>query len=159
MRTNAWVTVERDRALSWQTWLDWYHAGGDGDEPPLSNYEKNVALKLSDQTYLFKGFLRPTILMKVWIMLSLYDVTESQIDNGYAQLGDAVSGGDFGCAGFWQWDLSMSFCQWISPYGWHGGQVLQFMPPTYTAEGVEIPATGVRDVNVMLGQPPREFPV
>lgn len=161
MRTNAWVTVERDRALSWKAWVDWSLADPEtrGDEPPLSAWEKNAARKLHDADYLFKGFLRPTIATKVWVMLSVYDVTEAQLAAGYAQLGDAATGGDFGVAGAWRWFPGQSFCQWWDLYAWRGNQVLQFMPPTYDPEGTPIPAVGVRDVNVLFGQPPREFPV
>lgn len=157
MRTNAWITVERDRALSWRDWLRWLEDQS-GVEPVITNWEKKAAQRLHNMEYIFKRFLRPTILTKVWIMLSVYDVTEAEIASGYTQLGDAATGGDFSCAGYWQWEAGMDFSSFVALYDWLPVQVVKFMPPTYDAQGVEIPAVGVRDVNLLFGQPPREFP-
>ena len=160
-RTNAWITVERTRSTTWRDWLRWLLEDPDtrGAEPPLTSWEKKAAVRIHDMEYVFKRFLRPTILTKVWIMLSVYDVTEAEIQSGYNQLGDAATGGDFSCAGFWQWTSGQDFCQFVPACDWLPQQVLKFMPPTYDSEGVEIPAVGVRDVNLLFGQPPREFPV
>ncbi len=160
MRSNAWITIERDRAISWRTWYLWWMSGQEELEPPLTQWEKKAVRRLADMEYISKAFLRPTILTKVWIMLSVYDITPAEIASGYTQLGDAATGGDFGCAGYWEWTRGQSFCQYIDlGYPWRPNQVLSFMPPTYDEDGVAIPAVGVRDVNVLFGQPPREFPV
>ncbi len=159
MRTNAWITVERVRALSWRTWWRWSMGERTEPEPPITPWERKAVQRLVDQEYIFKRFLRPTILTKTWIMLSVYDVTPQEIASAYAQLGDAETGGDFGCAGYWEWTRGQSFCQYVDlGYPWRPNQVLSFMPPTYDSGGVEIPATGIRDVNLLFGQPPREFP-
>ncbi len=158
-RTNAWVTLEKTRALTWRDWRRWYEGGQAGAEPALSDFEKKATLRLVGMEYLYKRFLQPTIATRQWIMLSLYDVTENDIDAGYNQLGDASSGGDFGLAGYWEWFPGQSSCQFDDlARGWLPAQVLKFMPPTYDQAGGEIPATGVRDVNLIFGQPPREFP-
>ncbi len=159
MRTNAWIIIERDRALSWLDWLRWFLTDQAEEEPDLTSWEKTAAKRLHDMEYIFKRFLRPTILGKVWIMLSVYDVTPAQIANGYIQLGDAATGGDFASLAYWQWLPGQSFCQFLGLNDWVPAQVLKFMPPTYDEEGDPIPATGVRDVNVLFGQPPREFPL
>jgi hypothetical protein len=158
VRTNAWITIERQRALSWRDWLRWLRDGV-GPEPELTQWEQRAARRLGDMEYIFKAFLRPVILTKTWIMLSVYDVTISEINSGYAQLGDAAAGGDFACAGLWEWADGQSFCAFNDTYQWRPTQTLQFMPPTTGPDGAPVPATGVRDVNLMLGQPPREFPV
>lgn len=158
MRTNAWITVERTRALSWRDWWRWSIGDQEELEPPITDWERKAVQRIVDAEYIFKRFLRPTILTKVWIMLSVYDVTMQEIQSAYTQLGDAEAGGDFACAGFWEWEPEQSFCQWNPFYQWRPAQVLQFMPPTYDQDGTEIPATGVRDVNLLFGQPPREFP-
>lgn len=159
MRSNAWITVERDRALTWRDWLRWLDDPTIGPEPVITNWEQKAARRLHDMEYIFKRFLRPTILTKVWIMLSVYDVTEAEIASGYTQLGDATAGGDFSCAGLWEWDTHMEFSAFVSAYDWLPVQVLKFMPPTYDAEGNPVAAAGVRDVNLLFGQPPREFPL
>ncbi len=157
-RTNAWITLERDRALTWRDWRRWYESEQTEPEPALSNFEKKATLRLIGMEFLFKKFLRPTIATRVWIMISVYDVTESEIQAGYSQLGEAPTG-DFGLAGFWSWLPGQDFCQFQDlGYPWLSAQVLKFMPPTFDSEGIEIPATGVRDVNLIMGQPPREFP-
>lgn len=160
MRTNAWIVVERTRARRWRDWERWRRDPELYDEPAgMSNFEKKAVRRLGDMEYIFKRFLRPTILGKVWILLSVYDVTESELAAGYTQLGDAAAGGDFAVVGAWQWRQGQQFCQWWDLYAWAPNQVLQFMPPTYDEEGNMIAAVGVRDVNVLFGQPPREFPV
>lgn len=158
VRSNAWITLEETRALSWRDWRRWHEGDQSLPEPPLTNFEKKAVLRLIGMEFLFKRFLRPTIATREWIMISLYDVAENEIDAGYNQLGDAASGGDFALAGYWRWLPGQSFCQFDDlGYGWLPAQVLKFMPPTF--DGVtEIPATGVRDVNLIMGQPPREFP-
>lgn len=160
MRTNAWIIIERDRALSWRAWLRWLISDEDPrpPEPPLTPWERKAALRLYDMEYIFKRFLRPTILGKVWIMLSVYDVTRAEIESGYTQLGDAAEGGDFGLTGAWTWKRGQDFCQFVNVRPWLPVQVLKFMPPTYDDDGNPIPATGIRDVNLLFGQPPREFP-
>ncbi len=158
MRSNAWIIIEKLRALSWRAWLRWRNDPESGDEPPLSEWEQKAASALHDQEYIFRGFLRPEILGKVWIMLSVYDVTAAQIATGYANLGDAESGGDFACAGFWTWEAGDQSCVFVALYPWRAGQIVGFMPPTYDENGDEVPAVGVRDVNVLFGQPPRVFP-
>lgn len=126
----------------------------------ISQWEKNAVRRLMDMEYIYKRFLRPVIMTKTWIMLSIYDVTEAQIQSGYTQLGDAEAGGDFACVAFWQWLPGQSFSQFVNlGYPWRPNQVLSFMPPTLDPNGVEIPATGLRDVNLLFGQPPREFPL
>lgn len=159
MRTNAWITIEKQRALSWRAWYRWLLGEQTEPEPDLSNWEKKAVTRLADAEYIFKRFLRPTILAKDWIMLSVYDVTHAEIQSGYNELGDASVGGDFACVGYWAWQPGQSFCLWDPTYDWNGNQLLKFMPPTYDDQGQEIPATGVRDVNLLFGQPPREFPV
>ncbi len=158
-RTNAWITLERDRALTWRDWRRWYVSDQSAPEPALTAFEKKAVLRLIGMEFLFKRFLRPTILTRVWILISVYDVTPAEIDAGYTQLGDAGAGGDFALAGYWTWLPGQSFCQFDDlGRGWLSAQVTKFMPPTLDSEGVEVPATGVRDVNLILGQPPREFP-
>ena len=159
MRSNAWITVERNRAITWRDWCRWLQGDQIEPEPPLSAWEKKAVCRLADMEYIFRAFLRPTILTKVWIMLSVYDVTPNEIASAYIQLGDAEAGGDFACAGYWNWIDGQDFCQFTNlGYPWRPAQVINFMPPTYDELGTEIPATGVRDVNLLFGQPPREFP-
>lgn len=153
MRTNAWIIVELTRALSWRTWLRWDAGDREAPEPELSAWERKAAQRLHDMEYIFKGFLRPSILGKVWIMISVYDVTPGEIASGYNQLGDAATGGDFGCVGFWTWEEGQGQSAFLDLYPWLPNQALKFMPPI---EGV--PAESVRDVNVLFGQPLREFP-
>ena len=157
MRTNAWVTIERSIALTWRDWIRWSDGDQLAPEPSLTNWEKKAARRLADMEYIFKRFLRPTILTKVWIMLSVYDVTVAEVNSGYSQLGDAESGGDFACAGFWEWTDGDTECSLSPVYTWRPNQVLLFMPPTIEGE-TEVPATEVRDVNLLFGQPPRELP-
>lgn len=157
-RTNAWITLEKVRALSWRDWARWYRGEQLEPEPALTNFEKKAVLRLIGMEFLFKRFLRPTIATRDWIMISIYDVTAAEIEAGYTQLGEAPTG-DFGLAGFWIWQPGQSFCQFQDlGYPWLSAQVLKFMPPTIDAGGAEVPATGVRDVNLIMGQPPREFP-
>lgn len=159
MRSNAWITVEKTRALSWRDWARWHQGEQDDPEPSgLSNFEKKAVRRLADMEYIFKAFLRPTILGKDWVMLSVYDVTAQEIAAGYNQLGDAAQGGDFGCVGYWEWQRGQVFCQYLDLYPWQPVQVTKFMPPTYDENDQPIPATGVRDVNLLFGQPVREFP-
>jgi hypothetical protein len=159
MRTNAWITIERDRAITWRDWCRWLFSDQSTAEPPLTAWEKKAVCRLADMEYIFRAFLRPTILTKVWIMLSVYDVTPQEIASGYTQLGDAEAGGDFACAGYWQWLDGQSFCQFTDlGYPWRPAQVTSFMPPTVDESGQPVAATGPRDVNLLLGQPPREFP-
>lgn len=158
--TNAWITVEKNRALTWRDYELWRRDPELYTQPTeISAWEKKAVRRVSDMGHLFKAFLRPEILTKQWIMLSVYEISAADIASGYNQLGDAETGGDFGCAGFWEWEAGWSFCRFVPLYAWRPNQVLLFMPPTYTQEGVEVPATGVRDVNVAFGQPPREFPI
>lgn len=157
-RTNAWITLEKVRALAWREWRRWYEGDQSEPEPPLTNFEKKAARRLIGMEFLFQRFLRPTIATRDWILISVYDVTEAEIDAGYTQLGEAPTG-DFGLAGHWRWLPGQDFCQFDNlGRDWLPAQVLKFMPPTYDESGTEIPATGVRDVNLILGQPPREFP-
>lgn len=159
IRSNAWITLEKVRALSWRDWRRWYESDQSESEPPLTNFEKKAVLRLIGMEFLFKKFLRPTIATRDWIMISVYDVTEREIQAGYNQLGEAPSG-DFALAGYWIWQPGQSFCQFQDlGYPWLSAQVLKFMPPTYDDQGQAIPASGVRDVNLIMGQPPREFPV
>lgn len=158
MRTNAWVVLEETRALSWRDWLRWLPEQ-EGDEPPLSNFEKKAALRLADMDYIYKRFLRPTIQTKVWIMLSIYDVTITEVNAGITQLGDAAQGGDFGCAAFWNWQEDGAASEYIDEYPWRPAQVLLFMPPFESQEGEDPPPNEIRDVNLLFGQPAREFPL
>lgn len=158
MNTNAWITVERDRAITWRDWCRWWLGGSEGPEPPLTAWEKKAVCRLADMEFIFRGFLRPVILTKTWIMLSVYDVTPAEIQSGYTQLGDAEAGGDFGCAGYWLWHPGQAVAAYVDLYPWRPTQVLQFMPPVADESGIPQPATEIRDVNLVLGQPPREFP-
>lgn len=157
-RTNAWITVEKDRALSWRDWLRWEIATASGEEageePILSLWEEKAARRLGDMEYIFKAFLQPSILAKTWIMLSVYDVTQGEIESGYTHLGDAEEGGDFACAGYWEWRRHDDLSSFVDlGYPWRPTQLLKFMPDY---DGT--PATEVSDVNVLFGQPPRVFP-
>lgn len=158
MRSNAWIIIERARALTWREWLRWLADPESGDEPTLTDWEQKAAVRLHDMEYIFKRFLRPSILGKIWIMLSVYDVSPAQIASGYANLGDAETGGDFACVGFWTWVEHDSSSVFVALYPWRPNQVINFMPPTYDEEGAEVPAVGVRDVNLLFGQPRRTFP-
>lgn len=162
MRNNAWITVERTRALRWREWVRWSGTRpdepGHPPEPEITAWEKKAAQRLHDMEYIFKRFLRPTIQTKVWIMLSIYDVTQAELASGYSHLGDAAAGGDFGVVGYWKWEDGQHESAFVDLYPWMANQVLKFMPPTYDDQGDEVPAVAVRDVNVLFGQPPREFP-
>lgn len=159
MNTNGWIIVERDRMLSWRDWYLWARGDRMDPEPDISQWEQGAVRKLAHMDYIYRRFLRPTILTKVWIMLSLYGVTPQQIQSGYSQLGDAATGGDFGLMGYWEWNRGSRFSSYVDlGVPWRPVQVLRFMPPTVAEDDTEIPATEVRDVNLLLGQPPREFP-
>lgn len=158
MRTNAWIIVERARVLNWREWYLWRRGDEIGPEPALTEWEKAATRRLAHMEYLYKRFLRPTILGKVWIMLSVYDVTSNEISAGYSHLGDAESGGDFGCVGYWAWRAGMTQSAFVALYPWRPAQLLRFMPPTLDGDGNETPASEIRDVNLMLGQPARDFP-
>lgn len=146
--------------MIWLSWWRWFIGDRAEVEPALTAWEKNAVKRLADKEYIFKRFLRPTILTKVWVMLSVYDVTPAQIASGYTQLGDAEVGGNFACAGYWEWSKGDTVCRYVDlGYPWRPAQVLNFMPPITLPDGTTTPATEVRDVNLLLGQPPREFSI
>ena len=156
MRTNAWITLENIRALAWWDWYKWNRDGQEGEEPPLDNWAKNAIRKLGDIEFAFQCFEKATIQSREWRMLCLWDVTQAQVDAGYAQYGDAEQGGDYGAVGFWTWEENpRSAKSQLQPYyNWRPNTVIRYMPEK--EQGV--PPTKVWDVVLLAGQPPRELP-
>ena len=156
MRTNAWVTLENTLALAWWDWYKWNRDGRQGDEPPLDNWGKNAITKLSDIENAFQVFKKATIQQREWRMLSLWDITKSQADAGYAQYGDAEEGGDYGVTGFWEWDDAQRNvkCVLMPYYNWRPNSVIKYMPDNQDGS----PAEEITDVTLLSGQPPKELP-
>ena len=160
MRTNAWITLENNLALTWWDYYQWFIGGQEGPEPPLDDFGKKAIRKLVDIDFAFKCFKKANILSREWRMLSVYDVTENQLEAGYNQYGDAAQGGDYAVAGYWEWRAGDPMCALLPTYQWRPNQVIEYMPdvcddPDCTTQS---PATEVWDVNLLAGQPPRLLP-
>ena len=160
--TNAWVTLRESLAQAWWAWYRWFVDGQEGPEPPLSNWDKNAIRKLVDIEHAFRAYKKASLLGDQWRLLSVWGVTESQVEAGYDQHGDAISGGDYGVIGFWSWDdRNDDYCPINPKYPWKPNQVIEYMPdecidrPECTTKQ---PADYVWDVNLGAGQPPRELP-
>lgn len=162
MRTNAWITLENNLAISWWNYYKWAIADPDtrGAEPPLDNFGKNAVRKLVDLDFAFRCFKKATIQTREWRMLSVYDITDNQLNAGYTQYGDAEEGGDYAVAGKWTWSPGDSSCLIDLQWNWRPNQVLLFMPDVCDDHDctTQSPATEITDVNLLAGQPGREFP-
>ena len=161
MRTNGWITLENTRALAWWDWLQWYQGDQTDPEPELTNWEKNAIKKLVDIEYAFRAYKKATIQLREWRLLSVWDVTVQQLNAGYAVLGDAEEGGDYGVAGYWEWEAGDAESQWMPEFDWRPNTVIRYMPDECVdpPECTETqPATEVWDVNLLAGQPPRILP-
>ena len=159
--TNAWVTLRESLAQAWWSWYQWLLSDQQGPEPALSNWDKNAIRKLVDIEFAFRAYKKADLLGDQWRLLSVWGVTESQVEAGYAQHGDAASGGDYGVIGFWSWsNRADDYCPINPKYPWKPNQVIAYMPD----ECVDVdctstqPARYVWDVNLGAGQPPRELP-
>lgn len=164
MYTNAWVTLRNSLALQWWDYYQWYIADPDtrGPEPSLSNWDKAAVRKLVDIDFAFQAYKKATILNDDWRLLSVWGVTKQQLDSGYVQHGDAESGGDYAVVGYWTWNSSYDdYCPLMPDYNWRPAQVVKFMPDVCADPGCTstVSATEVVDVNLLAGQPPREFPL
>lgn len=158
---NVWLTLENTVALSWKTWWLWLIGGGEGAEPALDSFGKNAMRKLVDKDYYYKVWKKATIGPKDWRLLSVYNVTQQQIDNMYSQYGDAEVGGDFGVAGRWTWQDEDAVSAYDSSITWYPEKILKFMPDECVDPPdcmTTQPATVIWDVNLLAGQPPREIP-
>lgn len=164
METEAWVIIERTRAATWRDWSIWfYETDQSGPEPILTTYEKNVVRKLIEYRFTWSLLLKPTILAREWVLLSINGVTKAQIDRAYLELGDILTGGDFGLVGYWTWDWGDSICVRALEYTWSPLQVLKFMPDVCTSVDpvtgaclTTAPATEILQFRLM-GQPERDY--
>ena len=167
MRNNVWLTIENTLAVSWWNWVQWYQGGQQGAEPPITDWDKKALTKVIDLTWSAKAFKKATIPQLApkdqWRLWSMYDIKLPEwLDAGYAQHGRAEEGGDLGVAGVWYWAEEDTFCAYddSGAYPWKPNQVLLFMPDECANEDCTEtqPATQIRDVSFIVGQPPREFP-
>ena len=160
MRTNAWITVENNLAISWWQWLQWLLSDQSGPEPAISDWDKKALTRLVDLTWSFRAFQPADALGKTWRMLNVYDVTHGNIDAGFNQHGKADEGGDLGCAGFWDWEPNDPICLLSDVYDWHPTQVIKFIPdqcvdPQCTTKE---PSTEIFQISLLMGQPWRDIP-
>ncbi len=161
MRVNAWITLENTLALTWWDYYKWLRDGQQGPEPVLDEFGKKALRKLVDLEFAFKCFKKADIQGRQWRLLSIYDVTDNQLNAGYTQYGDAEEGGDYAVVGKWTWTLGDPRAQIDLQWNWRPNQVVAFMPDR-CAEPPECTqyeaASYVWDVNLLAGQPPRVFP-
>lgn len=147
MRVNAWIALERSISISWWDYYQWLRSDRMGVEPDLDTFGKNALRKLIDLDFAFQCFEAATIQSKVWRMLSVYDVTDAQLNAGYSQYGDAETGGDYAVIGKWTWNAGDPVCLIDLQWNWRPTQVKEFMP-----------GGDLWDVNLLAGQPPRVLP-
>ncbi len=160
MRTNVWLTVENNLAISWWQWLQWYTGDRTGPEPSISEWDKKALTRLVDLTWSFQAFQPADALGKTWRMLSVYDVTHGNIQAGFNQHGEASEGGDLGCAGFWSWEPGDPICVLSDVYPWHPQQVSKFIPDQCADLdcSTQEPATEIFQISLLMGQPWRDIP-
>lgn len=156
MRTNAWVRITDALAQTWRTWALWAYGDRMGPEPPLHSFAKEILRHTVDLAYASSAYKIATIDSVEWVMGSVHDVTKDQLQDGYT-----VYPNEWEVVGMWYWQHGYSYCQMEDSFSWKPDEALLFMPdecadPPDCASMV--PATEVRDVSLLAGQPPRAFP-
>lgn len=162
-RSNAWIALEAGVAQSWKQWINWYRSDQQAPEPALDDWDRKALQKLRDLSYAYRCFKKAQAGGKTWHCLSIWDVTHQMIQSGYNHHGDANQGGNFECAGLWWWEAGDGICWRDNTFGWQPGKVLLFMPDECIARDPESncttyqPATALRDVQLLQGQPGLDF--
>lgn len=161
MRTNAWIALELSIAQAWWAYYQWVLGGQEGTEPPLDNFGKNAIRRLVDLDFSFQCFKKATIGAQDFRMLSVFDVTEAQLNLGYTQYGNAEEGGGYAVVGLWTWVAGDPLCLLDDSFNWRPAQVLKFMPDECADPecATTVPASEVWDVALLAGQPPRVLPI
>ncbi len=160
MRTNAWITIENNLAVSWWNWLQWFTGAQTGPEPVISDWDKKALTRLVDMEWSFQAFQTADLLGKTWRMLNLYDVTHGNIEAGFNQHGRAQDGGNLDCAGYWTWETGDTICVLSDVYPWRPTQVIKFIPDQCADPECTVwdPATEIFQISLLMGQPWRDIP-
>ncbi len=155
MKTNAWVRITETLAQTWRTWAMWYQGDQTELEPPLHDFAKDILRYAVDWPYAFNAYKLATIDTVEWRLGSIHHVTEEQLQEGYT-----VYPNEWKVVGMWSWTPGDASCRMQDTYPWDPNEALLFMPdecadpPDCTNM---VPATKVRDVSLLAGQPPRRF--
>lgn len=155
MNTNAWVRITETLAQTWRTWALWYRGDQSATEPPLHEFAKGILQHAVDWPYAFNAYKLATIDAKEWRLGSIHHISEAQLQEGYT-----VYPNEWKVVGAWYWANGDLVCRRTAAYPWDPAEALLFMPdecadpPDCTNM---VPATKVRDVSLLAGQPPREL--
>ena len=172
MRTNVWLTVENNLAVSWWQWYQWFRGDREGPEPEISEWDKRALQKVTDIPWSAKAFKKATIPQLApkdqWRLWNLYDIKVPEwIDAGYNKHGRAEEGGNLGVAGVWEWKETDSICKYNDhngEYPWKPRQVVLFMPDECVNRDQDgncdsyESASQITDVILLMDQPLRYFP-
>ncbi len=163
MHTNAWILLEQAIAQSWNAWYHWRITDRQMPEPSIDDLEKVAVNTIVDFQFAYSAFKESSLSGKIWHCLPLWGIDHALIDGLYALHGDGLQGGNFQCAGFWQWSRGDVICARDSRYLWHPDTILQFMPDECISRDSNgnctayQPATALRDIQLLQGQPGLDF--
>ena len=155
MTINAWLALRDDAQSAIVTRLTWDEETQGEYSGPITDRQAKVFALMHDRGVVQKLFRTDRAAGRDWTLWSVYfDLPGSVLEKVRAEL-DRLAADyptQFVIVGVWRWDGSR-----IADYPLHP-RILKLMPDETDENGdVTGPATQVSDINLALGQAPRQF--